>query len=189
MSVLMTIHSSSYDVTFECKREDSDLWKSAAIRILKNRVSMSDVLCAKVDIADYQDMCGKRGVRALKQLVAKPEPFIEVEKVMQLIVAGSWDKIDPYSFQREQFKWIVRQIWRYARAMLPFECQVIEVLLEDGNGGLDAECIFERLLRKGPLSSFGKVRDALGHLCKLRLVEHVHGQFSVTYGLIDWAAR
>lgn len=186
MRVLMTIRSSSYDVTFECKREDADLWKSAAIRIMKDPELQSDEIHFKVDLPDYGDMCGKRRVHALRQLVARPDPFIEVERVMQLIEGGSWDKIDSYSFPVEQFKWCIRQIWHYAKSLLPFECQVIEVLLEDGNGGLGAECVSERLFKKGILCGYGKVRTALGHLCKLCLVEHAHGQFSVTYGLIDW---
>jgi hypothetical protein len=141
--------------------------------------------CCKVDLGDYQDVCGKRGARALRQLVAKPEAFISVEQFMQSIESGSWKELE---CQREQFKWCVKQIWRYAKPKLELERQVLEALLEDDNGGLSPECVTERLFKKGVLCGFGKVRTTLGHLCKLYVVEHQHGQFSVRYGLIDFEA-
>lgn len=187
MSVLLSIHSSLYDVTFECKLalEYRELWKKAAMRILKEPEIEDKEPCCKVDLGDYQDVCGKRGARALRQLVGKPEAFIAVERVMQAIESGQWDKFN-LECVREQFKWCIRQIWRYAKPKLELELQIVDVLLDDNNGGMSPECVTERLFKKGVLCGFGKVRTALGHLCKLYAVEHQHSQFSVREGLIDF---
>jgi len=104
-----------------------------------------------------------------------------IETVVQQVSCGQWNNI---VLPRQNFKASVRKIWKAVKDFLPLESQILDCLTVDGNGGLKVESILSRLLAAGVLARFAVVRDALGHLCKLCLVEHAYGQFSIRDGML-----
>ena len=79
----------------------------------------------------------------------------------------------------------MKTVWALKKGELALEAKVLNALWSEGNGGLRVENIVGRLLAAGCVARFAAVRDALGHLCKLYLVEHCYGQFSIREGMLD----
>ena len=123
-------------------------------------------------------------VHRLRDRVRLPNYFIEIERVVQQVSCGQWNDLNIYSLKSWNFKTAIRHVWSAVNTCLPFEAQILDALYQNGNGGLRVESILSRLLAAGVLARFAVVRDALGHLCKLCLVEHAYGQFSIRDGML-----
>lgn len=160
-----------------------ELWKAAAARILDNQDLHGAIF--KVDLDGLERLASKQCYTRLRQVIRDPDCFADVEAIVSLVVEGSWDKLDFWSVGRERFKFAVRYVWNAVKSELELDAKILECLLMDDNGGLSVEAVCARLWLTKELSCFSRVRDALGHLCKLCLVEHAHGQFSVKYGLVE----
>ena len=111
-------------------------------------------------------------------VVSESDP---IEAVVQQVSSGQWNNI---VLPRQNFKASVRKIWATVGKDLFLESKILDCLTVDGNGGLRVESILSRLLAAGVLARFAVVRDALGHLCNLCLVEHAYGQFSIRDGML-----
>jgi len=175
----LQIKDSSMTRMFEYKGESPELLESALARVLTEPDSHA---CFTVLLGERPFLASKRGWRQLRQVIKDPQHFILAESVLAQVTSGNWQdllaKVD-----REDFKFVIRYAWKYARESLPLESELLECLLEEGNGGLNVETVWTRLFAKGMKASFALVRDALGHLCKLGFAEHQHGQFSVKYAV------
>jgi hypothetical protein len=136
-----------------------------------------------VSIPDYEDWLSRQGVRAVKDRVRYPQFYIEIEEALLAISSGVWSDV-PYF---KEFKSSIRKVWTYAQEdnLLGLERKVYQTLLEDDNGGLSVEAVLERLFKAGSVAGFKQVRDALGHLCRLYVVERLQDMFSVRYGILE----
>jgi hypothetical protein len=105
----------------------------------------------------------------------------ELDRIVWQVSSDQWNDL---VFPRDNFKRAVRYVWDVLKEKLTLESAILDTLIQEGNGGLKVESIMGRLLAADVVARFSVVRDALGHLCKLCLVEHVHGQFSVREGML-----
>jgi hypothetical protein len=189
VSVKVSIKAYSGNCTvFEYKGESPDMWLRSMQRVLKNPKFQADYKHANrgyafVSIPDLEGLFLPSGVRAVKDRVRYPEFYVEIEEALLAISSGLWNDV-PYF---REFKSSIRKIWNYAQedGILELERKVYQALLEDDNGGLSVEAVLERLFKSGSVAGFKQVRDALGHLCRLYVVERLQDMFSVRYGILE----
>ena len=181
MVVCLSVKTATLERVFSYNGPDPELWVQSIQRILNN---LDDHNGRGVSVefegnfynASYSELC------RLRDRVRLPNYFIEIEKVVQQVSSGQWTDLD---IPRDHFKAAVKAIWNCCKANLTLEAQVFTCLYQEGNGGLKVESILSRLLAAGVVARFGAVRDALGHLCKLYLVERCYGQFSMQEGMLN----
>lgn len=179
MVVCLSVKTGSSETVFEYLGSDADLWKTAVQRVLTDPIIKKPT--AQISFENSEYFVTAKEVHRLRDRVRLPGYFIEIEKVVQQVSSGQWDQL---VLPREHFKVSVRKVWSMVKKDLVLEGQVLDCLTVDGNGGLRVESILSRLLAAGVVARFGAVRDALGHLCKLYLVERAYGQFSIREGML-----
>jgi len=181
--VCLSVKTATSETVFSYNGPDSDLWLKAIKRVLTDPKNKAEQLTTYVQLPDENFLIGRGEWRRLRDRVRLPNYFIEIERVVQQVSSGQWNDLD-LAFNRDHFKAAIRLIWGIVGKSLGLETAVLDCLYSDGNGGLKVESILSRLLAAGVLARFCLVRDALGHLCKLCLVEHAYGQFSLREGML-----
>ena len=179
MVVCLSVKTVSSETVFQYRGSEADLWTRAVKRVLTDPIVKKPT--AQINFENSEYFVTIKEVRRLKDRVRLPSYFIEIEKVVQRVSCGQWTDLD---IPRDHFKAAVKAIWNCCKANLTLEAQVFTCLGQEGNGGLKVESILSRLLAAGVVARFGAVRDALGHLCKLYLVERAYGQFSIREGML-----
>jgi len=179
MTVCLSVKTATSETVFQYLGSEAELWVQGVKRLLTFPYQGHAI--GTIQIGGDEWSIGRSELRRLRQRVRLPNYFIEIEKVVQQVSCGQWTDLD---IPRDHFKRAVQTIWDCCKANLGLEQQVLDALYQNGNGGLRVESILSRLLAAGVLARFAVVRDALGHLCKLCLVEHAYGQFSIRDGML-----
>jgi hypothetical protein len=184
MVVCLSVKTATLERVFSYNGPDPDLWLRAIKRVLTDPQNKAEQLTTYIQLPDENFLVGRGEWRRLRDRVRLSNYFIEIERVVQQVSSGQWNDLDLGFFARDHFKTSVRLIWSAVTDFLRLESTILDCLYQEGNGGLRVESILSRLLAAGVLARFAVVRDALGHLCKLCLVEHAYGQFSIRDGML-----
>jgi hypothetical protein len=184
MVVCLSVKTATSETVFTLRPEgyldpEPDLWIQSVKRVLSDPVIKHPTAIVRFEDSEY--FVTAKEVRRLRDRVRLPSYFIEVERVVQQVSSGQWNDLQ---LPHDRFKQGVQHVWECCQEHLPLESQILDSLYANGNGGLRVESILSRLLAAGVLTRFAVVRDALGHLCKLCLVEHAYGQFSIRDGML-----
>ena len=181
MTVCLSVKTAGSETTFTYNGETPELWTAAIHRVLTDPVIKSPT--AQVNFENSEYFVTAKEVRRLRDRVRLPDFFVDVERVVQQVSNGQWS--EELQIPREHFKRAVQLIWTACREKLELEPKILDALYREGNGGLKVDSILSRLLAAGVVARFAAVRDGLGHLCKLYLVERCYGQFSVRNGMLS----
>jgi hypothetical protein len=181
MVVCLSVKTATSQTVFQYLGNEADLWISSVKRVLSD-VDQNPKGSYHVELDGQIALVCSQKLRRLRDRVRLPNYFIEIERVVQQVSCGQWNDLQ---IPREHFKATVKTIWNQCQSVLGLESQVLDALYREGNGGLRVESILSRLLAAGVLARFAVVRDALGHLCKLCLVERAYGQFSIREGMLN----
>lgn len=192
MSVKLNVRG-QIETCFEFKGENAELWLKSVLRVLNNpkyrydpRSRRNASAVVEVCSSCYTDTVWLNGlgVRLLRARIGNAQLFVNVEKALEHIRLGKWDEFE-YCFGSREFLSGVRRLWSLIvqDGLLEFERKVFEVVAQ--NGGVSVETVMSRLLQSGEYCNFKQVRDALGRLEILYVVEKQHGQYSVRWGILE----
>jgi hypothetical protein len=180
MTVCLSVKTGLSETVFTYNGSEPESWSASVRRVLTGPVIKHPTARLLFENSEY--FLDAVYVRKLRDRMRYPEYYVEVEKVVQQVSSSQWSNLD---FPHDGFKKAVQFVWTCCKANLTLESQILESLYQNGNGGLKVESILGRLLAVGVVARFAEVRDALGHLCKLYLVERAYGQFSVRDGMLQ----
>jgi len=182
MTVCLSVKTDMSTSTFQYLGDEPELWKTAVQRVLVDPVIKKPV--AQVRCENSESWLDSKTLRKIRSRVQYPTFFIELEKVVRQVSLSQWNDLSLQYFRNNGFVTAVRYVWTVLKEKLTLESAILDTLYQNGNGGLKVESIMGRLLTAHVVCRFSALRDALGHLCKLCLVEHAHGQFSIRQGMI-----
>jgi hypothetical protein len=176
----LSVKTANHETTFQYNGSEPESWTASIRRVLSDPVIKHPI--ARVLFENSEYFLDSKYLHKLRDRVRYPEYFIALEKVVQQVSLSQWANLE---FPRDHFRRGVQFVWECCKVALDLESKVLECLCGEGNGGLRVESIVGRLLAAGVVARFAEVRDALGHLCKLCLVERAYGMFSVRDGMLN----
>jgi hypothetical protein len=183
----------NFEAMFEFHGENPELFLKSILRVCENPKYRHDPR-SRTNASAVVEVCSgcysnnfwlnSLGLRLLKARIKSAQLYMEIEKALEQIKEGKWSEIE-YCFGYGNFRIGIRRIWSLIvqEGLLEFERKVFNIVAQ--NGGVSVEAIITQLLNEGVVTTFKKVRDALGHLEILYMVEKQHNQYSIRWGILE----